>query len=123
MEGVTEPRFYEEETIKRSWFDSVFRFSQRRTKIVNKTSAYTVEADVWVVLVDATGGAVTITLPLSSVWRGREIIVIKVDSSANAVTVAISGSDVINGAASHSLATQYTKARYVADGTTNWYIT
>jgi hypothetical protein len=122
MDGVTEPRFYDENYDRRGWLYSLFKASQRRSKVVNKTSAYTVEADVWAVRVDATGGAVTITLPLSASWRGREIIVIKVDASANAVTVARSGSDVINGSASHSLASQYSKARYVADGTINWDI-
>jgi hypothetical protein len=122
MDGVTEPRFYEEEHARREWFRSLFEFIRRRTKIVTASASGSVGADTWVERIDASGGAVTRTLPSSSAWRGREIIIIKTDASANAVTVARSGSDVINGAASHSLASQYSKARYVADGTTNWDI-
>jgi hypothetical protein len=122
MDGVTEPRFYEEEHSRREWFRSLFEFIRRRTKIVNKSSDYTVEADVWVVRVDATSAAVTVTLPLSASWRGREIRVKKMDSSGNAVTVSRSGSDVVDGATSASLASQYDAVTIVADGTTNWDI-
>lgn len=66
------------------------------------------------VLVDATAGPVTITLPLSTSTNtnGRIYIVKKVDSSPNAVTVARSGSELIDGAVSFALTVQY-QARYV----------
>jgi hypothetical protein len=117
MDGVAEPRFYEDSPDKRGWFFSLFRFIQRRTKAVSKTSAYTVEADVWTVFVDASGGAVTITLPTASTWGGREIRVMKTDNSVNAVTVAPMGSDT---ASTTSLASQYSKASYVSNGESLW---
>lgn len=120
-DGITEPRGFENEPHdKRQWFRSIFQWVQRRTKVVNKTAAYTVEADVYLVRVDCTSGAVTITLPPSSRWGGREIAVIKIDGSANAVTVAASSGDAVNGDA--SLGAQWDAARAFADGTTNWDI-
>jgi hypothetical protein len=90
--------------------------------VVSVDSSGTVAADVWVERVDASGGAVTRTLPLSASWRGREIRIKKVDSSGNAVTVSRGGSDSIDGANTASLADQYDSVTVVADGTTNWDI-
>jgi hypothetical protein len=56
------------------------------------------------VRVDASGGAVTITLPPASKFTGKVYRVKKVDSSANTVTIVPDGSDVIDGAASIVLA-------------------
>lgn len=59
-----------------------------------------------VVLVDASAGAVTVTLT-SSVFGGQLIGVKKIDSSANAVTVAAPAGTTIDGAASKALAAQW----------------
>lgn len=120
MFGIEPPSFVEENPAKGRWFASLFKWFNETSKTVNVTAAYTVAADVYWVRVNATGGAVTVTLPLSANnWR-RPIGVIKTDSSGNAVTVARSGSDVINGATSQSLASQYSVMEAIADGTTNW---
>src|SRR3954469_5256471 len=117
MEGITRPRLYDETPERKGFFDAIFQFVQRRTKIVTKTTNYSIEADVWIVRADATGGAITQTIPLSADWRGREIRLIKSDSGGNAVTVGRSGSDLIGGATSQSLAAQYDSITIVADGT------
>ena len=67
--------------------------------------------------VDASGGAVTITLPSPSKVTGIPICVIKTDSSANAVTVTgtIAGGDV-------SLSNQYDTALLISNGTTFYKI-
>jgi len=64
--------------------------------------------------VDATSGAVTITLPDALRYAGRIFYVKKVDASANAVTVVPSGTDLIDGAASVALSTQYESAELYA---------
>jgi trimeric autotransporter adhesin len=74
-----------------------------------------------VVLVDATAGPVTVTLPPASLGLA-EIIVKKTDASPNAVTVNRSGAALIDGSMSHALSAQYALIRLLADGT-NWQVT
>ena len=72
--------------------------------------------------VDASGGAVTVTLPaIADSGNGFEVTVKKTDSSSNAVTVATPGAETIDGGASHELIAQNQTAKYVCDGT-NWYV-
>ena len=56
---------------------------------------------------DATAGAFTVTLPPSGTSQDTLMTLKKVDASANAVTIAGAGTDLIDGAATKSLATQY----------------
>lgn len=70
----------------------------------------------------ASGGAVTVNLvSAATVGRGYKCTFIKTDSSGNAVVLDGSGSETINGAVTHSLGSQYTKATLCSDGT-NWLI-
>lgn len=66
---------------------------------------------------DSTAGVVTLTLPPPS--KNRTLHVKKIDASANVVTVA--SSDLIDGAASVNLTTQYDSLSFMADGET-WSI-
>jgi hypothetical protein len=104
------------------WFQSVYRWLQRRTKNVVQTSAYTVDADVSWVWADATAGAFSVTLPAAGEWYGREIGVAKTDASANAVTVSRAGSDTVNGDASVSLGGRYYNVLVKSDGISSWYV-
>ena len=73
------------------------------------------------VLIDATGGAVTVDLPPTVASNaGREIAFRKVDAGGNAGTVDTPGSETIDGSASVSLASQWDTAVLVCDGT-NWH--
>jgi len=82
---------------------------------------YTVEYHVDTVIVDASGGAVTITLPeISNCGEGRIIRIVKIDSSANAVTISCSGTDTIEGSASITLANQYDKALLQTINSSTW---
>lgn len=91
----------------------------RHRSVVSKTSAYTLTEANDICLVDATGGAVTITLPTAAGKPGRTYTVKKIDASANAVTVDGDGSETIDGAANVSLAAQWDSVRLFSDGT-NW---
>ena len=85
--------------------------------VVKVTSNYTANyGDI--VLVDASGGAVTITLP--SPKAGAFINVKKIDSSSNAVTIDGGGAN-IDGQASIQITTQYESYTLVSDGS-NWWI-
>jgi len=84
------------------------------TVVVTAAGAYAVGTEQ-VVLVDATAGPVTVTMPLTSTRLGNDIQVQKIDVSANAVTVVRSGGDTIDGAVSQTLALQGDALWLVAD--------
>jgi len=86
--------------------------------IVTKTSDYTASSGDCV-LVDASSGAITITLPSPS--SNAIVNVKKIDSSTNAVTVEPNGSETIDGSNSKTIDTQYESYTFISDGT-NWYI-
>lgn len=89
------------------------------TRVVTATGSLTI-ADC-LTLVNATGGAVTVTLPAAAISTGRMMIVKKTDASGNAVTIDGSGAETIDGAATKSLPTQYSALTMVCDGT-GWHI-
>ncbi len=70
--------------------------------------------------VDATAGAVTITLPAVG-CVGCILTVKKTDSGGNAVTVTRASSATIQGATTYALTAQYNWVRLISDGT-NWQI-
>lgn len=69
--------------------------------------------------VDATGGAITITLSTPNGNRRRRVI--KTDVSGNAVTLSAGGTVLINGATTFALAAQY-KYVWVEPTGTKWLI-
>lgn len=74
----------------------------------------TASATAGLILVDATAGAVAVTLPdaeASNYWR---VTIKKIDPSANAVTITAAGTDLIDGAATKVLATQYASCTIIA---------
>ena len=73
-----------------------------------------------VVIVDAVGGARTITLPAIH-ENGNIIDVKKVDASINNVTVDGAGGDTIDGALTQTILSQWESIQMVSDGS-NWYI-
>ena len=93
----------------------------RQEAIVAKTANYTAVESDENIFVDATAGAVAITLPAASI-DGCCISVWKTDNSVNAVTVSRAGSDTIEGANTVSLALQYDAVDLIADGTATWYL-
>jgi hypothetical protein len=114
MDGIHPPPTSAQEWAKLGWFQQVFRWIQRRTTTLAVTADTTVPAHVGAVFANATGGAITVTLPSASEWSGREIEVTKSDASANAV--AVSGAVL-----TVSLSARYYTVTVKSDGT-NWYI-
>ena len=73
-------------------------------------------------LIDATAGAVTLTLlAAATAADGFEFCVKKTDSSANAVTLDGNASETIDGATTYALSGQYHAAILVCDGS-NWHV-
>jgi hypothetical protein len=73
--------------------------------------------------VDATGASRTISLPSASASNvpNRMYVINKVDASANTVVIDPNASQLINGATTYTLTTQYESVLIQSDGTA-WYI-
>ena len=89
--------------------------------IATKTANYTAVTTDRTILVDATSGAITITLLTAVNNQGRYYTVKKIDSSANIVTVATTSSQTIDGITTKSLLTQYSSVQ-VQSNNANWFI-
>lgn len=105
--------------------DSIY--AQRRA-IQTLTTAYTIVIGDSVLMVDTSGGDVTITLPPASDAyasesggdRAHVFDVVKTSSDGNSLIVACDGSDTIDGSASASTTTQWDGIRAQAVSTTEW---
>jgi hypothetical protein len=89
-----------------------------------KTANYTVTIDdaSKIIAVDASSGAITITLLASATaGDGFEVTIKKTDSSANAVTTDGDGSETIDGATTYLLGTQYESVTVRSDAS-NWLV-
>ena len=89
---------------------------------VSKTANFTA-ADDFVYLCDATSGAIAVTLPAvaAEVVNTRFYLFVKTDSSINAITVDASGAELINGATTYDLASQYQYVWLYCDGA-KWFV-
>lgn len=67
--------------------------------------------------VDASAGAVSIQLPSASAAEGRELVGKLVDASGNGFTFLPDGADLIDGAASLSITTQWGFVGILSNGT------
>jgi len=93
-----------------------FGFASLKTVIANYTMTWADET----ILADASGGAITVTLPDPASYPNYEIMIKKIDSSTNAVTVTPHGTETIDGASSLTLSSQNDAKRLRSDGS-NWY--
>lgn len=87
--------------------------------VVTKTSAYTITATDGLILCNASGGGFTVTLPTAVGRAGKLYIIMQIDNSGNTVTIDGDGSETINGSATQTLNTQYSKWALMSDGA-NW---
>lgn len=88
-----------------------------------KSANYTILTtdEGFLVLVDASSGAVTITLPVAATAAdGFSIRVLKTDNSVNLVTVDGDGAETIDGQTTFVLGNQYDAALFVTNATT-WF--
>lgn len=76
----------------------------------------------YLILADATAGAMTVDLPPVATSIGALIVVKKTDASANAVTLDADGAETIDGAATQDLAAQYDALTVTCDGVQWWIV-
>jgi hypothetical protein len=80
--------------------------------------------DAGLVLIDATGGARTVTLPAAGAAGGRplQFRLVRTDGSANAVTIQRAGSDVFLGGATSVTIPRNGSLMLSSDGVGTWHI-
>lgn len=88
---------------------------------VTKTATATLTTLEAYIFADATAGAMTLTLPPAADKTGQQIFVVKTDSSISNVVLDGDGSETINGSATYTLSTQYSKVTIISDGT-RWFV-
>ena len=75
----------------------------------------------YLLVCDATAGAITMALPSAALVPGRIYVFKRINSGANAVIVDPSGAETIDGAATHTLSAQWNSVTIMSDGTA-WFI-
>lgn len=85
------------------------------------TSAQTLTADNYLVIVDASSGNIKITLPASASHTNRIYTIKKIDSSGNSVTIDANSAEKIDGEETVVLNLQYAYVTIVCDGD-EWFI-
>jgi hypothetical protein len=102
---------------------SRFRIARAFVHIITVTAAYTISAEEdRIVLVDASGGAVTVTLPAAANADAAFYGVKAIDVTGGNVTVDGDGAETIDGAANVVLNVQYQSVFVISDGTQWWII-
>lgn len=90
--------------------------------VTSYSSTTSISAEDDVILMDASGGSITLTLPNAVTYPGKIIKAKRIDSTvANSAVLDGVGSQTIDGILSFNLRTQYSYVEIVSDGT-NWAI-
>jgi hypothetical protein len=90
--------------------------------ISTKSSNYTLTTADGTILVNAASGGITITLPAAASAAESIFTIKKKDVTFNMVTVAAAGAELIDGAATYPLSTQYEAIKIQSDGSAWWII-
>lgn len=84
------------------------------------TSGNVVSGD-YLIIADATAGAITMTLPPAALVPGRIYAFKRINSGANAVIVDGYAAETIDGATTHTLTPQWNSVTIMSNGTA-WFI-
>jgi len=104
---------------------SILHYGSMWTPIRTVTTTTTSTVTDYTILVDASGGAVTINLIAAASFfntsTGGVLIIKKIDASANTVTIDANGSETIDGATTQTLLTQWSSYT-IQDNGTAWFV-
>jgi hypothetical protein len=75
----------------------------------------------YLIIADATGGAITMALPPAALVPGRIYAFKRINSGANAVVIDPNASETIDGAATYTLSAQWNSVTIMSNGTA-WFI-
>lgn len=85
------------------------------------TTTGNVQSGDYLLICDATAGAITMTLPPAALVPGRIYAFKRINSGANAVIVDGYAAETIDGAATHTLTPQWNSVTIMSNGTA-WFI-
>ena len=85
------------------------------------TTTGTVVSGDYLLLCDATGGAITMTLPAAALVPGRIYAFKRINAGANTVTVDGYGAETIDGVATHVMTPQWNSLLIMTNGVA-WFI-
>jgi hypothetical protein len=108
-----------EELSSDEWDNHVIDQENRGYNDLQTVTSDTTASPQEIILADASGGALTITLPAPE--SAANVTVKKISGSGNTVTVATPNSETIDGSSSISLGTQYNVEEITSDGT-NYFL-
>lgn len=80
-----------------------------------------VQSGDYLIIADATGGAITMTLPPAALVAGRIYSFKRINSGANAVIVDAYGAETIDGSLTHTLTPQWNSVTIMSNGVA-WFI-
>ena len=89
--------------------------------MIAKSGNYTATVNDSIIVVDASGGPVTINLPAAASAKGHIYHIKKTDGSANALIIDANASETIDNALTMTTTTQYHAFSLVSDGA-NWWV-
>lgn len=87
----------------------------------NVTASGSVVSGDYLIVADATGGAITMALPPAALVPGRIYAFKRVNSGANAVVIDPNASETIDGAATYTLSAQWNSVTIMNNGIA-WFI-
>jgi hypothetical protein len=87
----------------------------------NVTTTGNVVSGDYLIVADAAGGAITMTLPPAALVPGRIYTFKRINSGANAVVIDPSGAETIDGAATYTLSAQWNSVTIMNNGIA-WFI-
>lgn len=111
-----------DDSLKMAINENFLYLATQRSKVAVKevTATYSAAFADEVILVDTTGGNVTITLPDATRISGKMYRIKRLTGGVNTLTVAGSGASTIDGAASISMPAQWASKTLITDGT-DWF--
>lgn len=104
------------------YWDGTAYHALETNAVTSSTASATLAASVSFVKADSTGGAVTLTLPTAASYTGRHLTVKRINGGGNNVILDGASSETIDGALTKTLASQYSSATILSDGT-GWHVT
>lgn len=85
------------------------------------TASGNVVSGDYLIIADATSGAITMALPPAALVPGRIYVFKRINSGANAVVIDPNASETIDGAATYTLSAQWNSVTIMSNGTA-WFI-
>jgi hypothetical protein len=101
------------------WVRKLFDLSQYRFETI--TSSQEIRISRTVYLIDASGGAVTVTLPPAKDAKGEWFLFKKTNNGSPNVTIDGNGSETIDGSATITINGHWDVRKLASDGVT-WYV-